>query len=157
MPSAGPAPSAASAASPRTALASVALKAALAVPDIVAGDAGMHGLRVTADPAAGLLRGVSVTAERDGRYTVDLRLVARMTPLLPLAETVRQRVFAGAQRAQFGADLATVNVEFARLIAQGEEPEATVAPPPDAGASVPPESAAANTPPRVLPDEEAGR
>ena len=121
MPSAAPAPSAAVAASPRTTLARVALEAALAVPDVVAGEAGTRGLRVTADPAGQLLRGVSVTAERDGRFTVDLLLVARVTPLVPLGETVRRRIFASARRHGLAGDLAAVNVEFAQLLAAGEE------------------------------------
>jgi len=137
-------------------LARVALEAALAVPDIVAGDAGIHGLRVTADPAAGLLRGVSVTAERDGRYTADLALVARMRPLLPLGDTVRRRVFASARRRGFADDLAAVNVEFVRLAA-GEDQPAALALPLDAGASAPPQSPVAERPPRSRPDEEVGR
>ena len=81
-----------------------------------------HGLRVTADPPAGLLRGVSVTAERDGRYAVDLRLVARMTPLMPLGDAVRRRVIASARRAQGLADqLGSINVEFARVLAPEED------------------------------------
>jgi hypothetical protein len=157
MPSAGPAPSTASAASPRIALARVALEAALAAPNVVAGDPGIHGLRVTADPGAGLLRGVSVTAERDGRYSVDLALVARMTPLLPLGETVRQRVFASARRQGFAGDLAAVNVEFVRLLAAGDDRPAALTPPADGDASAPPQSSGAAGPPRSRPDEEVRR
>jgi hypothetical protein len=102
--------------SPRVALARLALQAALAVPGVVAGDAGPHGLRVTAEPSGGFLVGVSVTAESDGRYAVDLRLVARLAPLMPLGETVRRRVHEGARRLDLADRLGTVNVEFASVI-----------------------------------------
>lgn len=119
MPSPSPAPATAGA-TRRVALARLALDAALAVPDVVAGDAGMHGLRVTADPRAGLLRGVSVTAERDGRYAVDLRLVARLAPLVALGEAVRRRVQDSARRQGFADQLGGVNVEFARIAEPGD-------------------------------------
>jgi hypothetical protein len=110
------APPAAVGSSPRVALARLALHAALAVPDVVAGDAGPHGLRVTADPSGGFFVGVSVTAEPDGRYAVDLRLVARLAPLMALGETVRRRVHESARRLDVWDRLGTVNVEFASVI-----------------------------------------
>lgn len=121
MPSAASSPSTASVASPRVALACLALEAALAVPEIVAGEAGIHNLRVTVDPAGRWLRGVSVIAERDGRYAVDLCLVARMTPLIPLAEAVRRRVIASSARQGLADQVGSINVEFARVLAPGED------------------------------------
>jgi len=121
MPSAAGSRSTASVASPRISLARIALEAALAVPEIVAGDAGSHNLRVTVDSAGIWLRGVSVTAQRDGRYAVDLRLVARMTPLIPLADAVRRRVIASAARQGLADQLGTIDVEFAQVLAPGED------------------------------------
>ena|SRR5690349_10773866 len=109
-------PAAAAGPSPRVALAGLALRAALAVPEVVIGDAGPHDLRVTADPSGGLLVGVSVTAEPGGRYAVDLRLVARLAPLVPLGETVRHRVHESALRLGLADRLGTVNVEFASVV-----------------------------------------
>jgi hypothetical protein len=137
-------PSAASATSPRVGLARLALDAALALPDVVAGEAGPHGLRVTADESGGLLRGVSVTAEGEGRYAVDLRLVAHVVPLVALAGEIQRRVRARADREGLGDRLGAVNVEFGRLITSEEalleaeaalaaQPAATDAPPPEPG------------------------
>jgi hypothetical protein len=112
--------------SPRAALARLALQAALAVPDVVAGDAGPHGLRVTSDPPGGLLVGVSVTAEPDGRYAVDLCLAARLAPLMPLGEAVRRRVHESARRLDLADLLGSVNVEFASVV---DPSEVEIAPP----------------------------
>ena len=151
MRSAARAPSTAGAASPRVALARLALEAALEVRDIVAGEAGERGPRVTADPAAGLLRGVSVTAERDGRYAVDLRLVARMTPLMPLGDAVRRRVQASAQRHGLADQVGTVNIEFARVLAADEPEPAADTRRLDAGGSAPPPPAVSDVPPAAAP------
>ncbi len=107
-------------ASPRVRLARVALDAALSVPDVLGAEAGSHGVRVTAGPASALLRGVSVTAQADGGYAVDLCLVARMAPLVALGEEVRRRVQASARRDGLGDQLGTVNVEFAHLLTPEE-------------------------------------
>lgn len=112
--------------SPRVRLARLALDAALAISDIVRSDAGMHGLRVTIDPPAGLLRGVSVTAQDDGRYVVDLGLVARMVPLLPLGDEVRRRVESRAALEGLRDNVGAMNVEFADLAIR-EEAGATAA------------------------------
>jgi hypothetical protein len=90
------------------------------VPDVLGAEAGAHGARVTADPSAGPLRGVSVIAQSDGRYAVDLRLVARVVPLVALGEEVRRRVRASAGRGGLADRLGTVNVEFARLLTPEE-------------------------------------
>lgn len=120
MPPARLAPSPSVIASPRVRLARLALYAASAVPDVLGVEAGSHGMRVTADPPAGLLRGVSVIAEADGRYAVDLCLAAAVVPLLPLGEEVRRRVHASARRDGLAHRLGTVSVEFARLVTAEE-------------------------------------
>ncbi len=113
-------PTPASVDSPRVRLARLALEAALAAPNVVGADAGLSGVRVSADPVGGVLRGVSVTADGGGRYAVDLRLVACMTPLVPLGEEVRRRVEASAQRSGLADQLSTVSVEFARVLTPAE-------------------------------------
>jgi hypothetical protein len=113
-----------SAASPRVRLARLALEAALAAPNVVAAEAGLQGMRVTADPAGGVLRGVSVISEGGGRYGVDLCLVACVAPLVPLGDEVRRRVQASAQRNGLADQLGSVNVEFARLLTPAEAREA---------------------------------
>src|SRR5450755_2053821 len=113
-----------SADSPRVRLARLALEGALAVPNVVAAEAGLHGMRVIADPPGGVLRGVSVTADGGGRYAVDLCLVACLAPLVPLGEEVRRRVQAGAQRNGLADQLSTVSVEFARVLTPAEAREA---------------------------------
>jgi len=112
-------------------LARLGLEAALAVPDVLSGEAGVHGLRVTADPPAGLLRGVSVTAEAAGSYAVDLRLVVRMVPLVALGDEVRRRVRGSARRAGLDAALGAVNVEFAHLVGPDEADSALAPAEPD--------------------------
>jgi hypothetical protein len=117
-------PTAPSVGSSRVRLARLALEAALAVPNVVAAEAGLHGMRVIADPAGGVLRGVSVTADGGGRYAVDLCLVACLAPLVPLGEEVRRRVQASAQRNGLADQLSTVSVEFARVLTPAEVREA---------------------------------
>jgi hypothetical protein len=107
-------------ASDRLRLARLALESALVVPDVLGAEAGVHGVHVTADPSVGRLRGVSVIAQADGRYAVDLRLVARMVPLVALGEEVRRRVRASAGREGLADRLGTINVEFARLVTPEE-------------------------------------
>ena len=108
-------PGSVDAASDRVRLARVALAAALALPEVIRGDAGPDGQRVTAD-TTGMLIGVMAIAQADGRYSIDLRLVARMVPLLPLADAVRARVHRAAARAEFDVLLGEVNVEFSDLL-----------------------------------------
>jgi hypothetical protein len=107
--------------SPRVPLARLALKAALGLSDVLAGEPDAAGLRVTSDPSAGLLRGVSVTAQADGRYEVDLRLVTRVVPLLPLGKEVRRRVRERARLDGLADQLGTVSVEVARVLTPEEE------------------------------------
>ena len=113
-----------SADSPRVRLARLALEAALAVPNVVAAEAGLQGMQVTADPAGGVLRGVSVISEGGGRYGVDLCLVACVAPLVALGEEVRRRVQTSAQRNGLADQVGSVNVEFARVLTPAEVREA---------------------------------
>ena len=93
-------------------VAELALEAALGVPAVHAGEAGPDGLRVTSVPPDRVLRGVSAIAQADGRYSVDLRLVAGLVPLLALGEEVRRRVRRAAAEAGLADYVGEVNVEF---------------------------------------------
>jgi hypothetical protein len=77
-------------------------------------------LRVTADPPAGPLIGVSATAQADGRYAVDLSLVADMVPLHELAEQVRERVLKRTRGERLEEALGSINVEFAYMVTREE-------------------------------------
>ncbi len=105
--------------SDRVHLARVALAAALAVPGVVRGEAGVGVPRVTADGPE-LLVGVSATAQADGRYALDLRLIAGLVPLWPLAEDIRAGVQAGAARAGLAELLGSVDVEFVDVLTDEE-------------------------------------
>lgn len=106
--------------SPRVGLARLALEAALAVSGVVRADAGPHGMCVTTDPSRGLMRGASVCALADGRYAVDLCLVAGLVPLVELAEEVRSKIRARVEREGLIAQLGEVNVEFVRVLSAEE-------------------------------------
>jgi hypothetical protein len=110
----------------RVRVARAALQAALEVPDVLGADAGQGGRRVTADPASGPLIGVLATAQSDGRYAVDLSLVADMVPLPALAEAVRARVSKRMDGEQLGNVLGAVNVEFAYVVTAEEFSAAAV-------------------------------
>ena len=97
-----------------------ALQAALEVPGVLGSDSGPSGARVTADPVSGGLIGVLATAQSDGRYAVDLSLVAEMVPLPALAEKVRAHVRKRVDREQLGTVLGAVNVEFASVVTAEE-------------------------------------
>ena len=101
--------------SDRVRLARVALESALAVPGVVRGEPGPRVARVTADGSE-LLSGVSAIAQSDGRYEIDLRLVARLVPLSPLADNVRAHVHAAAARAVLATTLGSVDIEFADVV-----------------------------------------
>ncbi len=113
----------------------MALASALAVPDVVRAEAGPGVPRLTAGGPE-LLIGVSATAQADGRYAIDLRLIARLAPLRPLADHVREGVQAAAARAGLAAALGSVDVEFADVLTAEEierpiemtEPAATAVP-----------------------------
>jgi hypothetical protein len=110
----------------RVRLARAALQAALAVPGVVRGEAGGGVPRVTLD-ATGRLDGVLAVAQPDGRYAIELRLVARLVPLQALAEAVRARVRTAAARAELDASLGEVDVEFADLLTAEEIARAALA------------------------------
>lgn len=104
----------------RSQLARLALDAAAAVPGVVGVDAGPHGLWVTADPPTGVLVGVSVVAQADGCYAVDLCLVAGIVPLLELGNDVRRSVQARAGREGVADQVGSVNVQFERVLSDEE-------------------------------------
>jgi hypothetical protein len=106
--------------SPRVRLAQLALDAALDAAEVKGADAGPHGLCLTDDPSAGTLRGVSVIAQADGRYSVDLSLVAGIVPLVELAAEVRRRVEARVGREGLGDQLGDVNVQFSQVLSAAE-------------------------------------
>ena len=89
-------------------------------------DSGPGGRWVTGEPASGALIGVLATAQSDGRYAVDLSLVADMVPLPALAEDVRARVRKRVDGEQLEDVLGAVNVEFAYVMT-AEEFAATAA------------------------------
>ena len=132
-----PPPLPAASGTPRTRLARLALDAALAVDGVVAGDAGPRGMHVTGQPPH-VLRGVRAVAEPDGRYAIDLGLRARITPLEPLAERVRERIAAEAGRAGLAARLGEISVMFHDVVDPDEAAAAALAdalPPPDPAAT----------------------
>jgi hypothetical protein len=92
----------------------------LEVPGVLGSDSGPSGARVTADPVSGTLIGVLATAQPDGRYAVDLSLVADMVPLPALAEKVRAHVRKRVNGEQLGTVLGAVNVEFASVVTAEE-------------------------------------
>jgi hypothetical protein len=104
----------------RVALARLALDVVSTIPGVAGTDAGPSGLCVTADSPFGVLRGVSVIAQPDGRYEIDLCLVARMVPLLALGDDIRRRLRARAAREGLADQLGAVNVEFAQALSAGE-------------------------------------
>jgi len=136
--------------SDRSRLARLALESALTVPGVVRGEAGLRPPRVTADPA-GLVVGVAATAQGDGRYAIDLRLVARLVALRPLADAVRAQVHRAAEQAGLSGALGGVDVEFADLltgepgIAELPVRAAPVGSPPGTGPTL---ATAATPPPR---------
>jgi hypothetical protein len=110
----------------RVDVARAALQAALDAPEVLGSDSGPNGLRVTADPLFGPLLGVSATAQADGRYAIDLSLVATMVPLPELAEEVRDRVRKRAGREHLDDVLGSINVEFASVMTAEEFAAAAV-------------------------------
>jgi hypothetical protein len=87
---------------------------------VLGSDSGPSRGRVTADPDSGPLIGVLVTSQSDGRYAVDLSLVADMVPLPALAEEVRARVRGRVGDEELGDVLGVVNVEFASVVTADE-------------------------------------
>jgi hypothetical protein len=87
---------------------------------VLGSDSGPSRGRVTADPDSGPLIGVLATAQSDGRYAVDLSLVADIVPLPALAEEVRARVRRRVDGEELGDVLGVVNVEFAYVVTAEE-------------------------------------
>lgn len=106
--------------SARVRLAHLALEAAEKVPGVVGTDAGPAGLCVTADPEYGVLRGVSVIAQADGRYEMGLCLNAKLVPLLALGEAVAGAVGKRVEREGLGSLLGEVHVQFAQVLTEAE-------------------------------------
>ena len=104
----------------RLRLARAALEAALDVPGVLDADPGPGRLRVTADSPSGLLVGVSATALPDGRYGVDLSLIAELVSLPELANEVRERVLERARRDRVADFLGSINVEFPYVMTREE-------------------------------------
>jgi len=82
----------------RTRLERLALEAAL----------GVEGVAATAGDAA-------AAAEPGDRYGVRLSLVARLVPLLPLADAVRDAVAHAARREGLIEELGSIDVRFAAV------------------------------------------
>lgn len=154
----------------RVRVARTALQAALQAPGVVGSDPGPSRLRVTADPPADLLVGVSATAQADGRYAVDLSLVADMVPLPALAEEVRERVRKRTRGERLEELLGSINVEFAYVVtkeelaaavAEGEVEQALaaekVASPAASGEPAPRPIVAASAPEEAGAEEMTGR
>jgi hypothetical protein len=99
--------------SPRSRLGRVALDAAKGLPQVAGGVAGAQKLWATEDEGE-ILAGVVVAATRDGRFDVELHLIARWPfgSLFDLADQVRERVSRAASAADLEAVLGKVSVSF---------------------------------------------
>lgn len=109
--------------SPRSQLARVALEAASDLPEIAGGVRGARRVWATLD-AGEILEGVVATARPDGRFDLELHLVAQwpFESLFALADQVRARVWRAVQRADLEPALANVAVSFEDVrVASGEE------------------------------------
>jgi hypothetical protein len=101
------------ASTPRSRLARVALEAATALPEVAAGVRGRHRVWTTAD-AGEILAGVVAAARPDGRFDVELHLVAEWPfgSLFALADQVRVRVRRAAARVDLDGILGSITVGF---------------------------------------------
>ncbi len=100
--------------SPRIELARVALEAALALPGVIAGNAGERGIYMTRS-AETQLTGVLAVAEPGDRYSVELYLTAALVPLPQLGEQVREAVSSAAQRTGMRGQLGELTITFLDL------------------------------------------
>lgn len=107
------APPAVPASSPRSRLARVALHAVMRLDEVGHGVAGPQRVWATID-AGELLRGVVAAARPDGRFDLELHLVAQwpVGPLDELADRARARVQREARRAGLDDVLGAVAVAF---------------------------------------------
>ncbi|MCP9489281.1 MAG: hypothetical protein MSC31_05335 [Solirubrobacteraceae bacterium MAG38_C4-C5] len=99
---------------PRDRLAHAALDAALRVEGVAGLAAPTPGL----SSLGPLFAGVDVVAQDRDRYGLTLHLAARLVPLLPLADAVRDAVASAARRDGLADDLGRVDVRFEALEAQ---------------------------------------
>ncbi len=99
--------------SSRSRLARVALEAATGMPEVAAGVRGRHRVWATAD-AGEILEGVVATARPDGRFDLELHLVAEWPfgSLFALADQVRTRVRRAAARVHLDGLLGSITVGF---------------------------------------------
>ncbi len=108
--------------SPRVEFARLALTAALALPGVVAGNAGERGIYMIQSGNAPLT-GILAVAEPGYRYSIDLFLTAGLVPLHPLGEQVRDAVRSAAERAGMKDALGELTVTFLDLDPQTQEPD----------------------------------
>lgn len=111
--------------STRFELAGIARAAACAVPGVVALSSGPHRRWLTVD-RDGSVPGVVCLPLAAGGFCLELHLVARMTPLVELAETVRDRVEQDAARAGLADEIGRIDVAFEEidepvLVSPGEQ------------------------------------
>jgi hypothetical protein len=123
------------------------------VPDVVRGVAGVGVTRVVTADGSELLAGVSAIAQADGRYAIDLRLIARLVPLEALAEHVRVGVQTAASRAGLAALLGSVDVEFVDVLTAEEIERSIIA---AEAAAAAPESPPSTVPPSPQPPASIG-
>jgi hypothetical protein len=101
------------ASSARSRLARSALEAARSLPQVAGGVRGAQGVWATAE-AGGLLEGVTAVARVDGRYDIELHLIAQwpIGSLYTLADEVRGRVARAAAREGLADAIGDVTVSF---------------------------------------------
>ncbi len=103
----------AGAVTPRVQLARLAWETALAAEGVATGDPGQSGFWQT---AAGhdVLQGIVVTACPDGRFDVELHLVAAWPtpPLHEVSAAIRDGVSSAADDADLGTRLGAVDISF---------------------------------------------
>ncbi len=104
--------------SARVQLARVALEAALKVKAVVGAHSGPLALRATVEGRE-RVAGVVVAAIGDGRYGVELHLVAELVPLPPLGERVRKRVERAASTVGLQDVLGPIEITFEDVVENG--------------------------------------
>lgn len=97
--------------SERSTLARIALATALALGDVVGAEAGPHGAWVT-EVEGERLPGIVAAAQSDGRYALELHLIARPVPLRELAERIRERIVRAAEVAGLDGGLGGIDVSI---------------------------------------------
>ncbi len=105
--------------SERATLAQIALGASLAVPDVAGTDAGPNGVWIT-EVDGERLPGIVAAAQADGRYAIELHLIARPVPLRELAELIRERIVRTAEQAGLGDLVGSIDVSIEDVEPMGE-------------------------------------